>query len=52
MRPQFASESNHSLFDRMTCLVGASFILVTGVSRAQQSVQPEAFSFDVYGMTF
>src|SRR5580698_3224119 len=49
MRPQFASESNPSLFRWMSCLVGAAFILATGVSRAQQPVQPEAFSFDVYG---
>ena len=49
MRPQFASESNPSLFRWMSCLVGAAFILAAGVSRAQQPVQPEAFSFDVYG---
>src|ERR1700734_2850413 len=49
MRPQFASESNPSLFRWMSSSVGAAFILATGVARAQQPVQPEAFSFDVYG---
>jgi Calcineurin-like phosphoesterase len=50
MQPIFATKSSRRLVRSIGGQIGAAFLLVAGIGRAQQPVQAEqAFSFDVYG---